>query len=116
MDDDGGQDLLVVNRDGAAYLLMNRAPNRGNWARFRVLGPHGSPALGATVSAGVGTRRHYRDVQVAASYLAANDPRVHFGLGEETTLRNVRVRWPDGAEEHFGDFAAGAVHTLRRGR
>ncbi len=116
VDDDGGQDLLVVNRDGAAYLLMNRAPNRGNWARFRVLGPRGSPALGATVSAEVGTRRHYRDVQVAASYLAANDPRVHFGLGAETTLRDVRVRWPDGPEEQFGDFAAGAVHTLRRGR
>ncbi len=47
VDDDGGLDLLIVNRDAPAYLLMNRVPGRGNFARFRVLTRHGRDAHAA---------------------------------------------------------------------
>jgi|TARA_B100000315_G_scaffold124126_1_gene114090 hypothetical protein len=113
VDDDGGLDLLVVNRDGPAYLLMNRA-ERGNWVRFRVLS-RGRDAHGATVSASVGTNRLQREVRPASSYLASSDPRVHFGLGAATVARDVRVRWPGNEEESFGDFTAGTTAELRRG-
>ena len=114
LDDDGGIDLVVINRDAAAYLLMNRA-DRGNWARFRVRTAHGRDAHGATVSATLGGRRLSRDVQPSASYLASSDPRVHFGVAGESRLQDVVVRWPGGAEEAFGDFAAGQIHELRQG-
>ena len=114
IDDDGGIDLVVINRDAPAYVLMNRA-NRGNWARFRVRTASGRDAHGATVSATVGGRRLSRDVQRSASYLASNDPRVHFGVGTETRLHNVVVRWPGGSEEAFGDLAAGETHDVRQG-
>ena len=114
LDDDGGLDLVVVNRDAVAYLLMNRA-KRGNWARFRVLAGVGRDAHGATVSASLGERRLSRDVQPSASYLASSDPRVHFGLGDAPRARNVVVRWPGGVEEAFGDFPAGGTYTLREG-
>ena len=115
LDDDGGIDLVVINRDAPAYVLMNRV-DRGNWARFRVLTAHRRDAHGATVSATVGARRLSRDVQPSASYLASNDPRVHFGVGAESRLRNVVVRWPGGTEETFGDFAVGEVSELWQGR
>ena len=114
VDDDGGLDMVIVNRDGPTYLLMNRA-GRGNWARFRVVGAHGRDAHGATVSATVAGRRLSRAVQPSASYLASSDPRVHFGLGEAGAARNVTVRWPGGVEEAFGDFATGAIYELRQG-
>ena len=114
IDDDGGVDLVVINRDAAAYLLMNRT-DRGNWARFRVRTTSGRDAHGATVSATVGGRRLSRDVQPSASYLASNDPRVHFGVGRRSRLQEVVVRWPGGAREAFGDFAAGETHELRQG-
>ena len=114
VDNDGGLDLVVVNRDGPAYLLMNRAI-RGNWVRFRALAAVGRDAHGATVSTTVGTRRVSRDVQPTASYLASSDPRVHFGLGSAGEARNVVVRWPGGVEEPFGDFPAGAGYELREG-
>ena len=115
LDDDGGIDLVVTNRDASAYLLMNRA-ERGNWALFRVRTTSGRVAHGATVSATVGGRRLSRDVQPSASYLASNDPRVHFGVGDESRLKGVAVRWPGGAVEAFGDFAAGEIHELRQGQ
>ena len=115
VDDDGGIDLLVVNKDGPAYLLVNRVAGRGNWVRFRVLTATGRDAQGALVSGTVGSERRQRRVQTAGSYLAANDPRVHFGLGELPQVTGVEVRWPTGEREQFGDFEAGTVAELLRG-
>lgn len=115
IDNDGGLDLLVVNRDGPANLLMNQIGSRGRWIRFEVLTANGHNAHGATVSANVGPLRVQRDVQTGGSYLASNDPRVHFGLGNESEIRNVVVRWPGGAVEKFGDFKAGQTIRLRQG-
>ena len=112
VDGDGGIDLVVLNRDAQAYLLINTA-DRGNWVRFRVLASVGREAYGATVSATVADRQLSRDVQPSASYLASNDPHVHFGLGTEDMVRGVVVRWPGGVEETFGDFPAGTVAELR---
>ena len=115
VDDDGGLDLLVVNRDASPYLLMNRVPQRGNWMRFKVLTRDGRDAHAATVSLQVGEARKYRDVQPAASYLSSNDPRVHFGLGKMERASNVRVQWPSGVTESFGDFDTNATVVLTEG-
>jgi len=123
VDNDGGLDLVITNRDAAPYLLMNtvanddpgKARDQGNWVRFRV-STGIRDAYGATVSATVGSTRTHRDVQPSASYLASSDPRVHFGLANAITARDVRVRWPGGVEEMFGDFGAGTTHELIAGQ
>ena len=115
IDNDGGLDIVVVNRDARPYLLRNVVTGRGHWAMLRVLDEHGRDALGAELTMTVGTRAVRRDVQAAYSYLASNDPRVHVGLGRETAVRDVRVRWPDGRRERFGDLAGDKITVLRRG-
>ena len=116
VDDDGGLDLVVGNRDAAPYLLMNRVPDRGNWVRFRVRTESGRDAHGATVAATVGTTRRYRRVAPEGSYVASSDPRVHFGLAEGTGVSDVTVRWVTGESESFGNFEAGRTHDLGQGR
>jgi hypothetical protein len=115
IDNDGGIDIVVVNRDGPPYLLRNVVRGRGHWAMLRVLDEHGRDALGAEVTMTVGSRAIRRDVRAAYSYLASNDPRVHVGLGTQTAVRDVRVRWPDGKRERFGDAGVDRVVVLRRG-
>ena len=120
VNNDGGLDLLVVNRDGPAYLLLNQASANGNWIRFRVLlNEPERDAYGATVSALVGDTRMYRDVRPEGSYLSSSAATVHFGLGAATEVRDVRVRWPGSTSFEttaHGTFAAGQVAVLRRGR
>ena len=82
---------------------------------FRVLDEHRRDALGAEVTMTVGSRTVRRDVRAAYSYLASNDPRVHVGLGQETLVRNVTVKWPDGARERFGDMPVDRIAVLLRG-
>ncbi|MDG2072643.1 MAG: CRTAC1 family protein [Pseudomonadales bacterium] len=115
LDDNGGLDLVVVNRDASVYLLANLVAPQGNWIRFRVVTLPGRDAHGAMVTATIGGRQVLRNVQPDGSYLASSDPRVHFGLGEETEITGVTVRWPNGQIESFGDFTAGQIVVLRRG-
>jgi enediyne biosynthesis protein E4 len=106
---------VVVNRDSRPFLLHNIVKPRGHWMMLRVLEEHGRDALGAEVTMTIGARTIHRDVRAASSYLASNDPRVHVGLGNETMVRDVIVRWPNGAQERFGDLPADRIAVLRRG-
>jgi hypothetical protein len=108
-------DIVVVNRDGKPYVLHNVVKGRGHWTMFRVVEEHGRDAHGAELTMMVGARSIRRDVRAAYSYLASNDPRVHVGLGTETAVRDVSVRWPDGKSERFGEAAADKIVVLRRG-
>ena len=50
------------------------------------------------------------------SYLASNDPRVHFGLGAADEVTDIVVRWLGGDEERFEPLATGEYHSLRQNR
>jgi hypothetical protein len=113
LDNDGGIDIVIVNRDGPTHLLRNVVEPRGHWIAFRVLDEHGRDALGAELTVTVGNRQVWRDVRAAYSYLASNDPRIHVGLGSETRVGSVAVRWPDGRRATFGPFDADRVVTIR---
>ncbi len=115
LDNDGGIDVVVVNRDAPVRILRNVTNDRGRWILTRVQEKNGRDALGATVTAMIDGRRVRRDVLSTYSYASSSDPRVHFGLGGAAGVGDVRVRWVDGTEESFGDFDAGQVVALRRG-
>ena len=114
VDNDGSIDLVITNRDAAPYLLINTIADKNNWVRFKVI-TNSRDAYGATVSVKLDAVQMNRDVQPSASYLASSDPRVHFGLGKSTSVKDVRVIWPGGVEEIFGNYAAGETYKLVQG-
>ena len=115
LDNDGDLDVVVVNRDAEPYLLVNDIGSQNNWLTLSVLDPHGRDANGAVVSATIGERTHTVAVQVDGSFMSANDPRVHFGAGSVERILDVRVRWPEGGAESFGNFDANHFAVLRQG-
>ena len=115
LDNDGGCDIVVINKDGPAHLLRNVISKRGNWVMFRVLNRNGSDALNAAVQIEAGGRRQSRQVLPNEGYCSSNDPRVHFGLGDTRSVESVLVRWPAGGSETFGPFEAGRIYELRQG-
>lgn len=116
VDNDGDIDVVVVNKDSPAQLLINRTTPTDSWIGFHVQDAEGHLALGAVVEMELEGRKHRRDVNPHYSYLASNDPRVHFGLGSATGPCVVRIRWPSGTREQFGPLEAGAYHTLKEGQ
>jgi enediyne biosynthesis protein E4 len=113
LNNDGGLDVLIVNRDAPFHLLRNVAPDRGNWIKFQVLNEQGREAVGARVRIEAGGTAQWRQAQPNEGYCSSNDPRVHFGLGDATGVAEVKIHWPDGREQVFGPFDANAIYTLR---
>lgn len=114
-DNDGDIDIAVVNNGGPAQLLRNSCGSRGQWVMFRLKNGGGRSPLGARLRVASGDRVQWRTAETAYSYCAANDPRVHFGLGASGTVDEVLVVWPDGLEETFGPFPANRLHDLHHG-
>jgi hypothetical protein len=113
IDNDGGIDILVANRDAAPHLLRNAVTRRGHWIVFRTVDGHRRDAIGAELTVSAGNRKVRLTTRAGYSYLASNDPRVHLGLGNDTTVTSVAVTWPDGRRQTFGPFDADRIVTLR---
>ena len=118
LDNDGLADLLLTANNGPVRLFHNRSPKTNAWIGLRLLLREGGrDALGARVEivrpdGSVLRRRAASD----GGYLVSNDPRVLVGLGADPAIAEVRVRWPDGAEETWTGLEPGRYHTLIVGR
>jgi len=115
-DNDGDIDVLVTNLNDRPALLRNDTPRRGrHWLGVRLVGR--SPnrdAIGAIVRAEVGGRRHVRARLSGGGYLSQHDSRLHFGLGEQTTVDRVVVKWPDGVQQAVGNVPVDGIITIRQ--
>jgi hypothetical protein len=114
-DNDGDVDLAVVNNGGAFHLLRNRAPRMGSWIGFDVRWADDHRAVAARIRVRAGGIDRWRIVQPGGSYLAAHDPRVHFGLGDAEEVEEIEVIWPGGRREGFEGRRIGEYSVLREG-
>jgi hypothetical protein len=136
LDNDGDLDLVVTNNAGPVRLLRNRIGNLRHWLGLRLLDPDtGLEVVGARVAIlRRGQAPLWRRVRTAASYLAANDPRVLVGLGGDPkaplppgfepldnaargtpAVEGVRVVWPDGSVEEWERIPVDTYTDLVRG-
>ena len=67
------------------------------------------------VTVKIGKRTLVGEVRSGSSYDSNSDIRVHFGLGDTTTVAAIHVRWPDGLAEVFDGGPVDRVRVLRRG-
>ena len=107
-DNDGRMDIAVNSIGGKLILLHNTGPS-GHWLEVSLA----QFAPGALVTAVLpdGTRLVH-EVQAGSSYLSSEDPRVHFGLGDAITVRELDVRWPDGTVTQERDVPADRIVTV----
>ncbi len=99
---DGRLEAVVNNLSDRPMLLVNLAKNQNHWLGLKLTGTASNrDAIGAHVTVH-GTQRAWVDeVRSGSSYNSSSDLRVHFGLGAETTVKDIEIRWPSGAVEKF---------------
>jgi hypothetical protein len=117
VNNDGGMDMLVTNNNGPARLLLNTVPNRGHWLLVHLEGTKTNrSAYGRVVELvrkdGTSVRRWVRG---DGSYLAANDPRAHFGLGKDPEVDRIQVYWLAGECESWRQAAVDTIVNLKEG-
>ena len=100
LDQDGDLDLVIVHHHQPSVVLWNESPRAGHFliVNLKGQGPN-RDAIGARLTASLGSRRLVRTVDGGGSYVSASDRRPHFGLGDATKLDQLEVRWPSGKVE-----------------
>jgi len=114
-DNDGDVDVLVWNMNEPPSLLRNDVSSGGHWLKVRLEGVQTNrSAIGSRVTVRYGNRLQAQEVTAQASFLSANDKRLHFGLGNSTSVE-VTVRWTNGNTEHIGKVPVDCLTTIREG-
>ena len=114
---DGRLEVLVNNLSDLPLLLVNEAKGVNHWLGVRLIGTVSNrSAIGARVVVHGSKRNWVDEVRSGSSYNSSNELRLHFGLGNETKITSVEVRWPNGAREQFSGPALDAMCELIEGK
>jgi len=114
-DDDGRLDLFVANANAPPHLWRNVSP-AAHWVELVLEGRRSNrDAIGAVVRLTAGGRERASFVNGGNGFAGQSSRRVHFGLGGETTIERLEVRWPSGGRQVFEGLAADEIYRLVEG-
>jgi hypothetical protein len=97
-DGDGRLELVVAHgeSDSQPLSLYHAPANTHAWLRVLPLTAQGAPARGAIVTLAANGRTQTRSIDAGSGYLCQMEPVAHFGLGTNSVVDSVEVRWLDG--------------------
>lgn len=126
VDNDGDLDLFAngIGNNGSGsslglYLNDGLATGQG-FAMFSLTGTVSNrSAIGAIVhlKATIGGNPVWqmREVNAQNTFQGQNDLRVHFGLGDATSIDSVRIQWPSDSVEHYTGLSVNAFYSVVEG-
>jgi hypothetical protein len=113
---DGSLELIITNMGEAPSLLKNKTRYPNHWLGVKLVGTVSNrSAIGAKVTVRSAQRTYVDEVRSGSSFNSSHDLRLHFGLGQSTTVDAVIVRWPVGTTEEFTVSGIDQIVTLKEG-
>ncbi|MBT9330856.1 CRTAC1 family protein [Acidipila sp. 4G-K13] len=115
---DGKIDVVINCIDHTPVLLRNVDADTNHWIGIALVGGAKGPrdAIGAKVFVTAGGIRQRADVMSGGSYESSNDQRLHFGLGEATSVNDAEINWPDGKVEHVSLSGVDRYFMIEEGK
>jgi hypothetical protein len=101
---------VVTTNDGPAYVLHNEIGTNNHWLLLKLVGHKSNrDAIGALIRIVTSDGPQHAMVTTAGSYLSSGDKRVHFGLGKQTQVSTIEIRWPSGITQTLKDVRADQI-------
>ena len=115
-DNDGDLDILVNNCGQTPQLLRNDGGNANRWLEILLVGTKSNrDAVGARVKVTVGDLVLYDQRKGGMSYQSAQDPRLHFGLGQRSMVDLIEIMWPSGSTTKLSKIKADQIIAIKEG-
>ncbi len=100
IDNDGAVEVAVNNQNEAPSLFKQSGVVAGHWILLQLVGTKSNRSgIGARVTLTARGHLQYSEVRSGGSYLSQNDLRLHFGLGEATSVDSIEIAWPSGVRQ-----------------
>ena len=113
LDNDGRVDVVFNSIDGTGKVLRNETPVHNHWIMLRLVGTKSNrDGIGAQVKITTASGSQYATVTTASSYQSSSDKRLHFGLGSNTSVARLEIRWPSGINQVLSDLKADQIVTI----
>jgi hypothetical protein len=114
LNNDGFMDLVVTSLGEKPRILMNNALVKNHWIMFDLRGHKSNhDGIGATIKVTTGSGRMlYNHVTTSVGFMSSSDRRTHFGLGIETKIDHVEIRWPSGIVQRLEHPAVDRIVTV----
>ncbi|MDG2014394.1 MAG: FG-GAP-like repeat-containing protein, partial [Pirellulaceae bacterium] len=115
LDRDGDLDLLVNNMNEPMGIYRNEISSSHNLL-IQLRGTASNRfGLDAKVTVGMQGGELVRYLTSSRGFMSADDPVLHFGLGDHTQVEHVTVDWPSGIRQRFENVAANQLVTITEG-
>lgn len=115
-DNDGDLDILVSACGGKPQLFRNDGGNANHWLEILLIGTKSNrDAVGARVKVTAGDLTVHDQKKGGMSYQSAQDPRLHFGLGERAQVDTIEIIWPSGAVTRLEKLKSDQIIAVKEG-
>ncbi len=113
-DNDGDIDAFIVNLEEPSVLLRNNEGNKNNWITLTLIGDKSNKdGIGTKITLHAGGKKQYTQKMSSSGYLSTNDPRIHFGLGQDTLVDTLEVVWPSGKKQTLTNLKVNQFLTIK---
>ena len=115
-DNDGDLDILVNNNGQHPQLLRNDGGNANHWLEILLIGAKSNrDGIGARVKVAAADLVLYDQRKGGMSYQSAQDPRLHFGLGQRSRIDAVEITWPSGIVTKLSNLKSDQIIAVKEG-
>ncbi len=113
LNNDGRLDAVFTANGGPASILRNDTLTGNHWITLLLVGHKSNrDAIGAQIKVTTSRGSQYSTVTTAGSYLSSSDKRAHFGLGPDSIVKSIEIRWPSGIRQTLTNVKADAILTI----
>ena len=117
LNNDGRIDVVVSSIGSPAELLYNTSTGANHWLLIQTIGVKSNrdgigTQIKLTSSSGA---VQYNEVTTAGSYASSSDKRVHFGLGRDTMVKEIELRWPSGTVQVLHNVKVNQILKVTEG-
>jgi hypothetical protein len=115
-DNDGDLDILVNHCGETPQLLRNDGGNANHWLEILLIGTRSNrDGVGARVKVSARDLVLHDQRKGGMSYQAAQDPRLHFGLGQHAGVDAVEILWPSGTVTKLSNPKSDQIIAVKEG-
>lgn len=116
LDNDGDLDLVINNLNSEASIYQNNSSGKKDlhYLKIRFEGDRqNTQGIGAKVTVGAASGKQWQEQYLNRGFQSTVDPVMHIGLGKDSVVNDLTVRWPGGKVSYLQNLKADTTVVIK---